>query len=177
MRRLADATRIRLFMAALGKAARRPARVFIAGGGTAVLEGWRESTIDLDIRIVPDTDDAVFRAIPALKEELEINVELASPADFVPLPAGWEDRSPHVASHGRLAFHHVEFVAQALAKLERGHVIDRSDVAEMLARGLVTGEQLTGALHDAEAHIHRFPALDLRTWRANVQAALDRSSG
>jgi hypothetical protein len=68
-------------MRALGRAARRPGRVYLTGGATAVLDGWRESTIDIDIKLVPD-DDALLRAIPELKESLQVNVELAAPASF-----------------------------------------------------------------------------------------------
>lgn len=105
MRALADADRVRRFMRALGEAADAPARVYLTGGATAVLLGWRQSTIDVDIRIEPDRD-AIFRAIARLKDELQINVELASPADFIPVKEGWEDRSPFIATEGPLTFHH-----------------------------------------------------------------------
>jgi len=42
-----------------------------------VLLGWRASTIDVDIKRLPD-QDSVLRAIPALKESLRLNIELAS---------------------------------------------------------------------------------------------------
>lgn len=92
MRALADAERIRRFMEALGRAARSPARAYFTGGATAVLLGWRASTIDVDLKLVPEHDE-VLRAIPALKESLQLNVELASPADFIPVRLGWEDRA------------------------------------------------------------------------------------
>lgn len=60
-----------------------------------MLNGWRHSTIDVDIKIVPDVD-RVFRAIPGIKERLQINVELASPDDFIPVRDDWEDRSPAI---------------------------------------------------------------------------------
>jgi hypothetical protein len=41
----------------------------------------RNGTIPL---LVPEQDD-VLRAIPQLKDRLRINVELASPADFIPV--------------------------------------------------------------------------------------------
>ena len=44
------------------------------GGATAVLHGWRASTIDVDLKLVPD-DDALLRALPRLKEELHVNLE------------------------------------------------------------------------------------------------------
>jgi len=40
------APRIRGLMAALGRAARGPGAIYLTGGATAVLLGWRESTID-----------------------------------------------------------------------------------------------------------------------------------
>ncbi len=61
------------------------------GGTTAVLMGWRASTIDVDFVMRPE-DDALLRAIPSLKEHLRIDVEMACPADFIPVPPGWEDR-------------------------------------------------------------------------------------
>ena len=69
-------------MEALGAEARTEARVFLVGGATAVLVGWRGSTIDIDMKVVPE-DDRILRAIPRLKEELEVNVELASPDAFI----------------------------------------------------------------------------------------------
>ena len=92
MRPLADATRIQQFMKALGREADRPAHVYLTGGATAVLYGWRESTIDVDMKMVPDLD-RVFRSIPEIKERLQINIELASPDDFIPVREGWEDRN------------------------------------------------------------------------------------
>ena len=56
---------------------------------------------------------------PTLKNELQINVELASPGDFIPLPEGWEERSPLAERRSRLAFRHFDPYSQALAKLER----------------------------------------------------------
>ena len=92
MRSLADEARIRAFLRALGEAARNPARIYLTGGATAVLHEWRASTMDLDIKLVPDSSE-VLRAIPALKKSLQINVELASPDQFIPVAAGWEERS------------------------------------------------------------------------------------
>src|SRR5919108_467599 len=85
-RELADAERIRQLMVAMAEAAREPGRVYFTGGATAVLVGWRQSTVDVDLALVPEAD-AVLRAIPELKEKLRVNVELASPADFIPVPA------------------------------------------------------------------------------------------
>ena len=88
MRDPVDAGRIRQLMEALDRAAHEAGRVYLTGGGTAVLMGWRASTIDVDVKFIPD-NDAILRAIPGIKEDLRLNIELASPVDFIPVPEGW----------------------------------------------------------------------------------------
>jgi hypothetical protein len=168
VRKLADSSRIRRFMNALGGAAPRPGTCYLTGGATAVLIGWRATTVDVDILLEPDQDE-LLRALPRLKEELEINVELASPADFIPLPEGWRERSPLADSTGNLAFRHFDLVSQALAKLERGHRRDLDDVQAMLDRGLVAAEELRRAYDAIEDDLYRFPAVDPRAFRVRVE--------
>ena len=167
MRALADTARIRRFMRAFGTAAPGETRVYFTGGATAVLHGWRESTIDVDIRFDPE-HDALFRAIPRLKEQLQINVELASPDQFIPVRPGWQDRSPFVAREGHVAFHHFELTAQALSKIERGHAQDVDDVQEMLRRGLVDRAGLLDYFNAVEAALYRYPSIDAAMFRQAV---------
>jgi hypothetical protein len=167
MRSLADAARIRRFMRALGDATPADARVYFTGGATAVLHGWRESTIDVDIRAVPE-HDALLRAIPRLKETLDLNVELASPDHFIPVKPGWEDRSPFVAREGRVSFHHFDLYAQALSKIERGHAQDVEDVREMLDRGLIERSRLRAYFDEVAPFLYRYPAIDADVFRAAV---------
>jgi hypothetical protein len=156
-------------MRALGQAATAPGRILFTGGATAVLLGWRQNTIDIDIKLVPD-QDAILRAIPALKESLDINVELAAPDDFIPVREGWADRSPFVAQEGRLTFHHFELVAQALAKIERGHAQDLTDVRTMLERGLVSTLQLRTEFAAIAPALYRYPAIDPASFARAVAA-------
>ncbi len=52
-----------------------------------MLLGFRSSTVDIDVKLIPDSDELLW-AIPKLKEELRVNVELAAPDQFIPpLPA------------------------------------------------------------------------------------------
>jgi len=171
MRGLVDEARIRLFMRELGRAARRPARVYFTGGATAVLAQWRASTIDIDLKFVPE-DDALFRAIPELKESLQINVELAAPDDFIPVPDGWEDRSRFVAQEGPLTFLDYDLTAQALAKIERGHSQDLEDVHAMIRRRLVEPNALRAAFEAIEPRLYRYPAIDPASFRRAVDDVL-----
>jgi len=112
VRELADTDRIARFMKALGEAAREETHAHLVGGATAVLYGWRATTIDVDLKLVPESD-SVLRAIPQIKESLQLNVELASPPDFIPVPDGWEDRGAYVRREGRVSFFHFDIYAQA----------------------------------------------------------------
>lgn len=56
MRRVADSARIEKFLKAIGQEAEEEVRIYMTGGATAVLYGWRASTQDIDIKIVPESD-------------------------------------------------------------------------------------------------------------------------
>jgi hypothetical protein len=176
MRQLADEARILAFVKALGRAAREPGRLYLTGGATAVLEGWRGSTIDVDIRLEPDSD-ALLRDIPALKEQLSINVELASPADFIPELPGWRDRSPFIRREGRLDVHHFDPYSQALSKLERAFDQDLEDVRAMLDRGLIEAATALELFARIEPELYRYPAIDPRSFRERVERALSSHPG
>jgi len=146
-------------MRALAREAVAEGRIYLTGGATAVLQGWRESTLDVDIKIIPE-HDRVLRAIPVVKEALQINVELASPDDFIPQLPGWQDRSRFIVREGTLSFHHYDFYAQALAKIERDHDIDRQDVRAMIDNGLVEPAKLLAFFTAIEPDLYRYPALN-----------------
>ena len=170
MRALADRERIQRLMEAFARVARRDLRIYLVGGATAVLHGWRPTTIDVDLVMRPE-DDTLLRAIPDLKEELQINVELASPLDFIPVPPGWEDRGTFIGQTGRVGFFHFDLYAQALAKVERGHRQDLADVREMIARKLIDRSRALEYFARIEPELYRFPALDAPSFRRAVEEA------
>ena len=110
-----------------------------------------------------------MRAIPGLKNELQINVEFASPGDFIPLPGGWEERSPLAERGSRITFRHFDPYSQALAKLERDHARDREDVGALVGTGLVDPERLWRYYREIEPELYRFPAIDPTALRARVE--------
>ena len=170
MRELADSARIEQFMRELGQAVPVDGRVYLAGGATAVLYGWRDTTIDIDIKLIPDRDE-ILREIPRLKEALNLNVELAAPSEFIPLPSGWEERSPLIRQEGDFSFHHFDPVAQALSKIERGHEQDIHDVKEMIAAGLVNPAEALIHFEAIEPELYRFPAIDPATFPPLISPA------
>jgi hypothetical protein len=168
MRQPVTAARVEDFMKALGNVVIHPARVYVVGGVSAVLLGWRDSTIDIDLKIIPERDD-IIRQLSVLKDRLEINIELAAPDNFIPELPGWEDRSQFVRQAGKLIFLHYDFYAQALEKIERGHEIDLQDVEQMVERKLVDIRRLLELFSRIEVDIEKFPALDARSFRRAVE--------
>ncbi len=162
-------------MAALGARVRGSGRVYLAGGATAILFGWRKATIDIDIK--PDPEPAgLFEAIAILKEELDVNVELASPDDFIPAIPGWRERSLFIGRHGAIDFFHYDPYGQALSKLQRQHDRDLVDAASLLQRGLVQRDRLREMFHSIEPELIRYPAIDPASFRRAVLEFCDATS-
>ena len=154
-------------MAALGQRVRGPGRIYLTGGATAILHGWRPMTIDVDLK--PDPEPAgLFEAIAQLKDELDINVELASPDDFIPAIPGWHERSRFIARHGHLDFYHYDPCGQALSKLQRQHDRDLLDVRCMLRDGLIRTDQLREMFDTIAPALIRYPAIDPGAFRDAV---------
>ena len=160
-------------MRALGSRARHRSKIYFTGGTTAVLFGWRNTTVDIDLRFDPEFDE-LYRALPLLKEQLGINLELASPSDFIPSVPGWEDRSKFIRSEGLLEFFHYDPYSQALAKIERGHDQDVKDVDEMLKRGLIERQKLLSLFQEIEPQLYRYPAIDPASFRRAVKQVVDQ---
>ena len=106
----AGAEKVRELMRWLGRAGRSPGRIYLVGGGSAVL----------------------------------------------------------VARHGSVDFHHYDFYAQALAKLERGHATDRSDARAMARLGLIRPERLLDLHRSIAPSLVRYPAIDPPSFHRKV---------
>lgn len=170
-RRPADEACIRAFLTRLGGATHIPVRLYLVGGATAVLEGWRPSTTDIDLTFEPDVRE-VYEALPALKEQLQLNIEIAAPSHFLPELPGWRDRSRFVGQYGLLTALHYDAYAQCLAKIERGHAQDLGDVRHMLDGGLVDPALLRELFERIRPDLVRFPALEPAVLEAKLELAL-----
>lgn len=171
MREKVGAEKIDRFMKALSRAGKSSAHIYFVGGVSAVLLGWRESTIDIDLKMVPEVND-ILKLLPDLKERLQVNVELASPDDFIPPLPGWEERSTFIGREGAIDFFHYDFYAQALAKIERGHNTDLVDVRQMIELRLVEPSRLLEFFSQIEDRLYKYPAVDAKEFRAAIQTFL-----
>lgn len=123
------------------------------------------------MRLEPDID-SLLRELAALKDDLGVNIELASPPDFIPELPGWRDRSPFVFREGNVDIHHFDFYSQALSKIERGFSQDLDDVQHMMESGLVEPSRLHELYDAIEPELFRYPAIDPAAFRRKVAAAL-----
>jgi hypothetical protein len=87
MREAADRARIERVMQSLGDAADSDVLIYLTGGATAVLMGWRDSTVDIDFVAVPDSGE-LLRQISRIREAFHVNVEITSPEHLAPVPPG-----------------------------------------------------------------------------------------
>jgi hypothetical protein len=172
MREAVDAERAGSCLKAIGKRLRQPTTVYITGGGSAVLEGWRESTLDLDLAFDPDGE--AYGVLGAIKNELKMNIEFASPDQFLPELSGWRERSPFITREGVVTFRHYDFYAQALAKIERGFARDALDVEAMVRRGLVDPAELSRHAESMRSELIRFPAIDPDSFYRSVAEFIER---
>lgn len=171
MRQMTTVDSVSRFMSELGKVAPRPVEVFFTGGVTAILHGWRPATVDIDLSLSEESDE-ILRALPRLKEQLGINVELASPPDFIPEVPGWRNRSIFIRTEGLASFFHYDPYSQALSKIERAHQQDVADVQNMFEQGLIDKTELLSLFEAIVPELFRYPAIDPPSFRRAVEKAV-----
>jgi hypothetical protein len=172
VRQRTDRTRLRLFLRALGRRLRRPVRFYLVGGSVMIDLGLRAATLDVDY--VADADDSqalddLEQAIRLLKNELDVNVEPSSPADFLPIPPGSLDRSRYVVRYGPLSVYYYHLPSLVIAKAARAYEQDLDDAVRLLQ----TGEVGWHEVEETWAEMRSSPTGWLRYEPADVDRRLD----
>jgi hypothetical protein len=159
--------KLKAFMVALGQQVRGGGRIYLTGGATALLHGWRAMTIDIDLK--PDPEPlGLFESLATLKDQLDINVKLASPDQFIPAIPGWRERSLFIARHGSIEFFHYDPYGQALSKLQRRHDRDLQDVRSMLRVKLIAQDRLREMFTLIKPQLIRYPAIEPASFEGAV---------
>lgn len=157
---------IESFMKKVGRIVRKPAAVYLTGGSTAILLGFREGTIDIDM--AGDLDE-IFSAIPKLKIDLNINIELAKPTDFVPGLPGENERHVYIGSFGPATFYHFDPYGQVFSKIVRAHGTDIQDAKDLAHRELADPTKISEMVKKLpDREFHRYPRLN----RESVERAV-----
>jgi hypothetical protein len=143
MRPNVDKGQIENFLKNLGRSFRKPGRLYLVGGAALVHMGIRAgSTQDIDIEIHAANEDEMMEAIRRLKDTMNINIEFASPGDFMPLPKQWEMDAKYVGRYGTIDVFYFDFYSIALSKIQRGSTADIRDVKLLLEQGIITPQGL-----------------------------------
>lgn len=154
MRQRTDQARLTGFLHALGRRIRRPVRLYLVGGSVLIDLGLRESTLDIDY--VADADDTTAlaefeQAIRALKDELDVNIEPASPADFLPIPPSVLGRSRFVAQYGQVSVYYYHLPSLVIAKAARGLEQDLADAERLIRAGEVAWPDVEATWEEVRA--------------------------
>jgi hypothetical protein len=171
MRKPVTVAKLQEFMTSIGRAAKTPGVIYLTGGSTALLLGFRDQTIDVDIKLDPEPE-GVFEAIAKLKISLGVNVELASPDQFIPPLPGWRERSLLILTAGKVEFRHFDFYSQALSKLERGYAQDLADVRSLVENGKINVEELGRLAESIGPDFVRYPSVNLERFAQKVKEFL-----
>jgi hypothetical protein len=135
------------FLTQVGRT-RQPGRLYITGGAALVHRGIRTGrTLDIDLQIAVDPADLMGH-IARLKQKLNINIEFASPGDFMPLPTQWEARSEFVKRYGQVDVFYFDWYSIALSKIQRGSGQDVLDIRSLVQQGFIEPGELDRLYQD-----------------------------
>ncbi len=130
--------------------------------------------VDLSTRLPPSAQDRFGEVVRRLGRELNMAIEMVSPAEFIPLPAGAEGRHRYLGRQGSLEIYAFDPVSTALAKIARGRAGDYADVRALVEAGQLDGARLTAALEEILPRVAAGEALKTTpdAFRANMAAFL-----
>ncbi len=175
MRPSVDKTAIESFLQQLGRTFRKPGRLYLVGGAALVHAGVRPGfTQDIDVQVSGANEGELIVAIQRLIQQLQINVEFASPADFIPLPSQWEMHAQYVGRYGGVDVFYFDFYSIALSKIERGNSRDIADVELLVQQGIITLNELDAAYREVLAQLGqgRYPRITPQRFSERYAAVL-----
>src|SRR5258707_32697 len=178
MRPSVDKTAIESFFQQLGRTFRKPGRLYLVEGAALVHAGVRPGfTQDIDVQVSGANEGELIVAIQRLIQQLQINVEFASPADFIPLPSQWEMHAQYTGRYGGVDVFYFDFYSIALSKIERGNSRDINDVKLLVQQGIITLNELDAAYREVLAQLGqgRYPRITpqrFSEWYAAVRPLL-----
>lgn len=154
MRASVDKTAIESFLQQLGRIFRKPGRLYIVGGAALVHAGVRPGfTQDIVIKVSGTNEGELVVAIQRLVQQIQINVEFASPADFIPLPSQWEMHARYIGRYGEVDDFYFDFYSIALSKIERGNNRDIVDVKLLVQQKIISLDELDVAYQEVLAQL------------------------
>jgi hypothetical protein len=175
MRQRVGRQEIEQFLVQVGRT-RQSGRLYLTGGAALVHRGVRPGqTLDIDIQITLDPTNLTAH-IAQLKQRMNINIEFASPGDFVPLPTQWEDRSEFIKRYDQVDVFYFDWYSITLSKMQRANQQDVIDVQLLVRHSLVDVGELDLLYQDVLNKIGKppydrlFPNLSPQVFAQRYQA-------
>ncbi len=162
MRPNVDKKAIESFLQQLGRIFRKPGRLYLVGGAALVHAGVRPGfTEDIDIQVGTANEGDLIVAIQRLIQQMQINIEFASPKDFIPLPSQWETHAQYVGRYGQIEVFYFDFYSIALSKIERATTRDIEDVKLLVQQQYITLDELDASYREVLAQLGkgRYPKI------------------
>jgi len=145
---------IEAFLQQLGRTFRKPGRLYLVGSAALIHAGLRPGfTQGIDIQVSGANEAELIVDVQRLIQQMQINVEFASPADFIPLPSGWEMHAQYVGRYGEVDVFYFDFYSIALSKIERGNTRDIEDVKLLVQQGIIKLDELDRAYQEVLAQL------------------------
>jgi hypothetical protein len=141
MRQRVGRQEVEYFLTEVGRT-RQSGRLYLTGGAALVHRGIRPGqTLDIDIQITIDPGNLTAH-IAQLKQKINMNIEFASPGDFIPLPTQWEARSEFIKRYHQVDAFYFDWYSLALSKMQRANRQDVVDVQLLVRQGYVEVSEL-----------------------------------
>lgn len=152
---------IEKFLHSIGQIMRKPARLYLSGETALIHMGTRPGGA-MNMEVVLDTtdQDTMLSAIQHVLDQMQIGVELASPADLIPLPTQWTTQSRYVGRSGSIDVFYFDFYSLALSKVARGADRDLMDIKLLLQQEVITLDGLDNACREILPRIGFAPYLN-----------------
>lgn len=172
MRKPLNKQSLELALSTMASRSQGEGAIFLTGGACAVYKGWREATLDIDIKIDPEPLK-IYEAIQYAKRHCQVNIELASPADFIPELNGWRERSVWIKRYGSIDVFHYDFISQALSKIERHNDQDLQDVFNLMSHQGVSEEELMKSFNQIRSQLIKYPRLEEELFEQKIMRTIE----
>jgi hypothetical protein len=145
-----DSLTLNKFLRRLGMCYRYTGTLYLVGGSSLILMAAKTATFDIDLKFSAPVEHQaeLLACLRRVGQEMGIPVEQASPDEFLPLPAGYQDRHRYIGRFGNLDVFHFDFYSVALAKLHRGNEKDFSDVVSMVKTAIIEFDALQNQFNE-----------------------------
>ncbi len=162
MRPNVDKKAIESFLQQLGRAFHKAGRLYLVGGAALVHAGVRPGfTQHIDIQVEGANEGDLIISIQRLMQQMQVNIEFASPKDFIPLPLQWEPHAQYVGCYGQIEVFYFDFYSIALSKIEQATTRDIEDVRLLVQQQRIALDELDAAYQEVLAQLGtgRYPKI------------------